>query len=365
MSADQALTRIEREPKQLFKLAADGGRLVTPLVMNYPELRDSAGDLTWIVKRLFPANSVGIMFGASGTFKSFVAIDAAMHIAHGIPWLGQKTKKGDVVYLAAEGGVGVFRRITAWHSLHNRIPEAGRYWFVTTPLELLMQAQLLREEIAARKIRPRLIVIDTMSQTFSGEENSNNDVAEFLRSIRIELAQAFDACVLIIHHAGHSTTERPRGSSAIKANTDFLFGVFRDEKELACTLENHHQKDGELFRPATFDLKSVQIGLDEDGDPITSLVARELGSVDEFIEKIQSEVRSGRGSNNQILHSLCTFDGQTEEELRNAFYAELGKDKTPDTKRRAFNRSKDWLVGARMIDIEANRVLKGPKWGPL
>mgnify|MGYP002133458850 CR=1 FL=1 len=40
----------------------------------------------------------------------------------------------------------------------------------------------------------------------------------------------------MIHHSGHTATERPRGSSAIQANTDYLYGVYRDEKEMLATL---------------------------------------------------------------------------------------------------------------------------------
>lgn len=348
-----------------LQLATADGKRILPLVWDWQTLNAEASGLSWTVKRVLPANSVGVMFGASGTFKSFVAIDAAMHIAHGLSWLNQRTKAGDVVYLAAEGGVGILRRVKAWHLVHKRNPEHGKFWFVTKPLALLEQADTLRRAIADLQVTPKLIVIDTLSQTFLGEENSSNEVAEFLRAVRVELAQAFGACVLILHHSGHSATERPRGSSAIRANTDFLFGVFRDEKDMACTLENVHQKDGELADDATFSLQTVQVGIDEDGDPIHTLVARQMGSVEEFCEKMAEEVRAGRGDNNRTLHGLCTFDGQTEADLRDAFYAALGKDKTAETKKKAYQRAKGWLVKARMIDIEGPQVIRGPKWGPL
>jgi hypothetical protein len=74
----------------------------------------------WLVKHVVPADSIGVIYGGSGTFKSFIAIDLAMHIAHGMEWLGKKTKKGPVLIIAAEGGAGLWRRIVAWHR-HRRL----------------------------------------------------------------------------------------------------------------------------------------------------------------------------------------------------------------------------------------------------
>src|SRR5262249_31524456 len=106
---------------ELGKLA-EGRKLGTsrlPL-LSLGELRDQAHAGPWLVKPVMPADSVGMMFGASGTFKSFIAVDAAMHVAHGLPWMGRRTRQGDVIYLAAEGGTGLWGRICAWHQARRR-----------------------------------------------------------------------------------------------------------------------------------------------------------------------------------------------------------------------------------------------------
>jgi hypothetical protein len=122
-------------------------------------------------------------------------------------------------------------------------------------------------------MKPELVVIDTMSQTFSGEENSAAEVSQYLRGIGLWFRATWQAAVLVVHHTGHRETERARGSSAIRANVDFMFSVFRDEKEMLATVECVKQKDGELLEPTTFDLRVVDLAVDEDGDKITSLVA--------------------------------------------------------------------------------------------
>ena len=108
---------------------------------------------------------------------------------------------------------------------------------VIVPMALMTEAGVLRDAIVTADVTPSDIVVDTMSQCFSGEENSSTEVASFLRTIGTELRDPFGATVIVVHHNGHSATERPRGSSAIVSNTDFVFGCFRDEKEMMATVQ--------------------------------------------------------------------------------------------------------------------------------
>ena len=72
-----------------------------------------------------------MLFGGSGSFKSFIALDAGLHIAHGLPWMGRRTKQGQVVYLAArytpEGAWKFTRSVddtVAWVDLLRNPPSA-------------------------------------------------------------------------------------------------------------------------------------------------------------------------------------------------------------------------------------------------
>ncbi len=315
-----------------------GGRYLK----TYSEVVAEAGELRWVVKRLFPAQSVGVMFGASGTFKSFLALAAALHVAHGLRWCGQRTTPGTVVYIAAEGSVGVAKRVRAWHQLHGLNPEDADIRLVTVPAVMLTEAEAIRAEIEAAGIRPALIVVDTMSQTFAGEENSANEVADYMRALRTHLAIPFGACVLVIHHSGHAATERPRGSSAIRANTDFLLGVFREEGQMITRIEIQHMKDGELLNPLTFVLRSVELGKDSDGDAVTSLVARYASIADDFLKAIEE-----RDDHLGILLRAVGYGGH-EHYIRERFYAEL-PDSKQDAKRKAWGRAIEDAVKGNLL----------------
>lgn len=61
----------------------------------------------WLVKNVLTRGEQAMLVGASQSGKSFLAIDLAFAIARGVPWFGNKTRKGLVVYQAGESAKGV------------------------------------------------------------------------------------------------------------------------------------------------------------------------------------------------------------------------------------------------------------------
>lgn len=331
-----------------------GARLGAGLVMTVMDLDEKAGALTWAVKHLVPARGLGFIFGASGTFKSFIALDYALHRAYGMPWLGRKTKQAVPVYLAAEGGAGLIRRIKAWHM------DRGMNWqdcpmrVVIVPLTLRTQASALRVAIQETGIEPGDLIVDTMSQTFTGNENSNDEVAEFLRALGTELRDGLGCTVTVVHHTGHMATERPRGASAIVANCDFAFGVFRDEKEMLATVEFAKVKDEERPAPVSFELRRVEVGHDEDEEPITSLAASVLSEAG-LSEAMKREALQGRGGRNRLFMRLAQ-NGMLEKELRKVFGDEVDA-ADPEARRKAYYRAREWAVAAGFVEIAEGRII--------
>jgi AAA domain/DnaB-like helicase N terminal domain len=324
-------------------------------LLSLQELRKQAHAVTWLIKGVVPAACTGMMFGASGTFKSFIALDACLHVAHGLPWLGRKTKQGEVLFLAAEGGTGLWQRIAAWHRARHLQWDKVPMKVVPVSIDLSQDAWKVVESAQAQAAHPALVVIDTMSQTFGGEENVANEVAAYFREIGARFRQLWGCTVLVIHHSGHSATERPRGSSAILGNVDFLFGVYRDEKEMMATLTCLKQKDGERFNDTTFRVGLHNLEKDEDGDWISSLVARHLTTAEDVQEAMEAESKAGRGGNNHLLLSLLS-NGQKEGDLRSAFYAECDAS-TADGRRQAYHRARKWAETNGLMEVSQGYVI--------
>lgn len=326
---------VERNP---LAIETPSEAVVVPL-LSIAALRAASQNLQWAVKHVVPADSVGVMFGASGTFKSFVALDLALHIAHGLRWLGRKTTAGPVIYIAAEGGAGIWRRVQAWHAGRGvEVVDTLPFHVVPVAVQLMSSASDVVLAASAVGVVPKMVIVDTMGQTFEGEENSSSDVGKYFRALGAWFRATWNCVVLVIHHTGHVATERPRGSSSITANTDFLFGVFRDEKDLICTVECVKQRDGEQFEPLMFDLTSQLLGHDEDGDPIRALSARHLLTANAMQAALEENKGRGRppGSLSAFLGVVQT--GMNYSAVRAAFYIELGE-KTAEAKERAWFRS--------------------------
>ena len=324
-------------------------------ILSIEALDAASQNVRWAIKHILPADAIGVMFGAPGTFKSFVALDMALHIAHGLPWLGKKTKQGPVVYIAAEGGTGLMRRIQAWHKAHGKKWTGIPLYVIPAAVMLSTRSADVVEAAKAIDVVPSLVVVDTKSQTDEGEENSSTDTARYFRELGKWFRALWACSVLVIHHSGHSATERPRGSSAIVGNVDFMFGVFRDEKEMLARMVCERQKDGELLDEQSFSLSSQLLGNDEDGEAITSLVASHINNAEALVQAHQRESKAGRpGRMSQLLQLVQ--NGMPEKNLRRLFYESVDINDI-DSKKHAYYRSRDAAIRAGLIEIAQGVVI--------
>jgi hypothetical protein len=323
-------------------------------VLSLADLQAESAAVTWLVKRVVPASSVGILFGGSGSFKSFVALDLALHVAHGLQWLGRRTRRAPVVYVAAEGGAGLWPRVQAWHLAHRLDWGDCDMRVIAQSVDMMTDAGQVFDAVQALGVEPGLVVVDTMSQTFAGDENSAQEVSEYLRKLGAWFRDAWACAVLVIHHTGHMATERPRGSSALRANVDFMLGCHREEKEMLATVSAAKQKDGELMADQVFALSVVEVGRDDDDEAITSLAARAVLSEAERQDLVQREAARGRSGRNAQLLQLAQ-QGMRIEELRKAFGDLIDGDS--DARRQAWHRALGWAKKAGLLEVVEGRVL--------
>lgn len=335
--------------EQLRKVAAQAEAGVAEFPMLSMDELDAMPEQDWLVHGVIPRNAVGCIFGGSGSYKSFLMLDAGLRVAYGMPWLGRETEQGDVLVIVAEGATGTKKRVKAWRKAHGK--ESTKAPFVVLPVavDILADASRVADAASAAHIKPALVIVDTLSQTFTGEENAANEMAAYLRTLGSAFRARWGCAVAVVHHTGHQF-ERPRGSSAIKANTDFLFGVFRDKDEGVAVMFNDKMKeeqDGEEF---CFKLDRLDLGTDAKGLPVTSLVAQHVRTADELREVVAEQAKHGRKGYHVKLIELAR-EGQKEKDLRSAFYEACESLGSADSKSKAYRRAMALATNSGLLGV--------------
>ncbi len=224
---------------------------------------------TWIIKHVLPKAELVVLFGASGAGKSFVALDLAGAICRGVEWRGRKVKQGRVVYIAAEGAGGFRNRMQAYAQRNEVDLATLDFGVIHAAPNLILKEDALD---VAKSIQASggadVVIVDTFAQTTPGaNENAGEDMGKALAHCK-GIHRATGAVVVLVHHAGKDPTKGARGWSGLRAAADAELEVIR--MPTARVLRISKQKDGQDELEWGFDLEQVQIGVDEDLEPITS-----------------------------------------------------------------------------------------------
>ena len=238
---------------------------------------------SFVMKGLIPECSFASIYGPSGSFKSFLALDWACHIATGKDWDGHKVKQGAVLYVAGEGGFGVTQRIRAWE-LHHQVANLDNLARLPVPIfpadsdQIKTVLEYCQEIKANTGHAVKLVILDTLARCYGGnDENSSRDMGAFIQGCDT-IKQLTGATVLVVHHSGKNVDSGGRGSSSLPAALDVEYRVSRDgEGEQALVLTCSKMKDAEQPDTKAYDLISVHIRADSDGDDINSLCLTSVG----------------------------------------------------------------------------------------
>lgn len=233
--------------------------------------------LDYVVKGIIPASSLCSIYGASGSYKSFLAGSWACHVSTGRQWGGRRVAHGAVLYVVGEGGIGVPRRVKAWEVVHGE--QVKNLYLVNRPIFPAVPLDVDEMVIAARQVeretgKPvRMIILDTLARCFGGnDENDSRDMGAFIRGCD-ELKRRTGATVLVVHHSGKDETKGARGSSAFRASLDAEYRIRREDAgSEALVISCTKMKDAEELKEAAYDLRVVELFTDADGELITSLV---------------------------------------------------------------------------------------------
>lgn len=164
-------------------------------------------------KTKFIATGLNVVYGPSGSFKSFYVLDALLGLAQAQP----------VVYVAGEGVGGLHNRVEAWCA-YNKL-SAGQSYFIPHAINLLKPSAVRELCEILKKLNPVAVVFDTLARCASGgDENSAKDMGRAVASSDY-IRQMLGASSIWVHHT-NKAERGERGSGAIRGAADNMVEIF-------------------------------------------------------------------------------------------------------------------------------------------
>eukprot|EP00873_Tetraselmis_striata_P020732 jgi/Tetstr1/440996/TSEL_029264.t1 len=261
----------------------------------FSDISDKPIEYDWLIKNLVERNGVVILAGEKQAGKTFAALDMGMKVARGLPYGGKKTRQGVVIHLAIEDGRGVRMRAEGYRRFNDISPDQDIPYIVMDREFSLMSddavnklIQIAREWAEYYGLPVELIIIDTWSVATEGlNEIDGAEVGKVLARIN-RLKDETGATICLVHHMNASGS-RVRGHTSIEANVSNVIEIKpamtipdnrRDQPRPILDAQGRHvryvtltkNKNGLNNIKWKLSLEVVHLGIDTDGDPITTCV---------------------------------------------------------------------------------------------
>jgi len=324
-----------------------------------------AGPVSWLVQGLLQRDGLGVIFGESGSGKSFLALDLSTAIASGQEWRGLSVEAGRVVYIAAEGAGGFRKRLQATADAQT-IPLEGLPLGVIAdaPNFLTDDDKAIADAVSAAG-GAVLITIDTLAAvTPGGNENSGEDMGEVIARCK-RLQSETGAFVMLVHHSGKDASRGARGWSGLRAAVDVEIEVTRNGEDRLARVSK--QKDGEDGGQFPFRLRTVDLGTDADGNPVTSCVVEHVDNVP--TTEVDRKPKKPKGKNQRIVFEVVEkFGPCSVDDVLTAAAEHMIKDpqvKTDKRRDRAREALEALIAGKFLIQENATIRIYGtvsPEW---
>ena len=184
--------------------------------LDYDRLLREPPARDWMVEGCFLKGTVGLVAGDGGIGKSLLMQQLATCAVLGRPWLGLSVKPGRALYLGCEDdGDELHRRqwsinaslgyemadvLDAGLDLIPRVGCDNVLMRLMRPAWKMERTSLMDKLVVrCRRTGVQYVVVDTATQTFSGNQNDENQVVAYVNEFR-RLAVAIQGVVIFTKH---------------------------------------------------------------------------------------------------------------------------------------------------------------------
>jgi hypothetical protein len=223
-------------------------------------------DPKWQIAGLVIEEAFGIVYGAPGSFKSFIALDIGLSLAVGVSdWWNRKIEgKGAVIYIASEGHANLKFRIRAWEQKNRVLTDDSPFFLIRQSINFMKTDDVgkliatVQSVVQKTQIKVAAVFVDTVSRVLPGaEENLQKDMTLFVAACDA-VRQRFKTTVIGIHHTNRNGTIR--GSTVFPGAVDFLVEVNREEGAKQGYIKAIKIKDAEDGWEQPFAVAEVECG---------------------------------------------------------------------------------------------------------
>lgn len=292
-------------------------------------------DLDWYIKGIFPARGLAVISGASKAGKSFLALDAMCAVVEGREWFGHRTKQTECRYIVLEGEGGLKQRVLAWEKKYGRpLPTGVEPFFPTAeePFNLLKDAKKMARSVP----KGAIIVIDTLNRAApAAEENTSKDMGLIIAAAKL-MESLTEGLVILVAHEGKDSSRGIRGHSSLFAALDANL-TCRKEADGTYVWSIEKAKDGRDGDTYGYELQVFDVGVDKDGDKITSC------AIEPRPDKIRKKLTKVEAEAYKAWISAATDNCAHESEWKQAM-KDADPEATASTIKKRFARMKKRLV---------------------
>lgn len=232
-------------------------------IVNIANIRAEPPSLPkFIIDLLLPQNELSLCAGHGATGKSQLALQAAICIAMGLQFFGNKTIRSRVLFISAEDAAEIVRfRIDIICREMNIDPQlvAENLMILDATVDPSLYEELSgnKAKITAKysklidyieSFRAEVVIIDNASDTFDANENVRSYVRGFLRALK-----QLKVTVLLLAHVNKKTADGQNGTQNYSGNSQWHNSSrsrwFLENKDASITLSHEKSNYGKLAAP--------------------------------------------------------------------------------------------------------------------
>jgi hypothetical protein len=164
---------------------------------------DARGPRRWLIRGLWPAGDYGVHGAEPKAGKTWNALDLAVSVASGTPWLGAFPIEttGPVIVFAGEGGDGnLVRRVRAIAAGRGVPADDLPIWVCVRAPHLSDAAHLAEFDRTVRAVKPALVTLDPLYLAAGGANGADLYAMGRLLERPQHICQAAHAALFVVTH---------------------------------------------------------------------------------------------------------------------------------------------------------------------